>query len=664
MAQQTPGKQLYDILSTRNFENLKALDSKTSKPPLNDRGQEDVSAANMFTFDWQSEAGKDYGTVVILLGADKNLEIYFGDNLGKTMEPEDKQEWFDFLAQLKNFSVRNFLGFGTSNLNRLRYSLQGQAAISEGLFESWSGNKTTSWNGKATEARLMIRHKKQIGEGDARYRYIESLFIETEDGERHKLGFTKLSGGRAMLEHVRMGGKPYDLRGQHITNIVEELNVLSRFKRANHGKIFEGDTEQLVTETNLYYENLNRVLKGLGTNRGYGRYFESWTPNEITEQDVVIEGIKHLFVTQDLDTRIEQALPVLAKIQKQGQAMKEANIFEAWVNRLAEGTWALPDTPEKQDKLIALLSREFPVGPDATNATEQLYDLVGDDQLFDDLQELAAENGNADVRELVIARLQEFAGDPDVDAVLSQISDPTAGELDDTQAPEQDMAEGEVYDLGREYGAPPPEKKKRSQDPDDHNPYPFSPEEDDDYFREIFRKKREAKDQGVAEGRLTNFDNLSDAELIRLAHRGYISGNLEYNHDGYLVNRDEIIRLLKATDDSAEENDDDFMEQGVAEGVPIATTPDSIDPGGATDNFKQQMANNTEIAYQKKLAGVAEGSGCNMTSEGESCPVHGMAECYGMGSGAASTTGNPPLEEQRREGDALLARIKSLAMVR
>ena len=54
------------------------------------------------------------------------------------------------------------------------------------------------------------------------------------------------------------------------------------------------------------------------------------------------------------------------------------------------------------------------------------------------------------------------------------------------------LREGEVYDLGREYGAPAPAKKKRSQDPDNHNPYPYSREEDDDYFREIFRKKREA----------------------------------------------------------------------------------------------------------------------------------------------------------------------------
>jgi hypothetical protein len=82
-------------------------------------------------------------------------------------------------------------------------------------------------------------------------------------------------------------------------------------------------------------------------------------------------------------------------------------------------------------------------------------------------------------------------------------------------------------------------------------------------------------------------------------------------------------------------------------------------------NGKMYFVTNQGDGIPKEVQqGVAEGSGCNMTTEGESCPVHGMAECYGMGSGAASTTGNPPLEEQRREGDALLARIKSLAMVR
>jgi hypothetical protein len=43
------------------------------------------------------------------------------------------------------------------------------------------------------------------------------------------------------------------------------------------------------------------------------------------------------------------------------------------------------------------------------------------------------------------------------------------------------------------------------------------------------------------------------------------------------------------------------MSKGVAEGAPISGD------GGAVDNFKQQMANNTEIDYQKKQQGMKEG---------------------------------------------------------
>lgn len=414
MSTQTPSKQLFDLLVSRDFD-PEMLDVQ-GKPAA------DPSKADLFSFDFRADSGKDYGTVVIMLGDDNNFEVYFGDNVGRTMEGQDKNDWFAFLQQLKQFAVKNFMTFSPKNLNRLRYSMQGQAAIKEGLFESWTGTKTTSWNGKATEARLMIRHKKTLGENDARYRYIESLFIETGDGERYKLPFTKLAGGRAMVEHVRQGGRPYDIRGQHIAEIVEELNVLSRFRRANHGKIFEGDTQQLVEQTNAYYETAQRTLKSLSTRTGYSTYFESWNPAEITEQEVVIEGLKHLFVTQSIDTRIESALPLLAKIQQQGNAMKEANIFEAWADRLMEGTWQLPDTPEKQNKLIELMSQDLPVGADATNATEQLYDLLGDDQLFDQLEALADRDANADARQVVYDRLQELSDHPEVQKVVNGLN--------------------------------------------------------------------------------------------------------------------------------------------------------------------------------------------------------------------------------------------------
>jgi hypothetical protein len=386
------------------------------------RPSEDPSDTEIFSFDFQTESGNDYGTVVIMLGDNNDMEIYFGDNIGRGMEVDDKREWFDFLYQLRMFAKRNLMTFGLKNLNRLRYSMQGQAAIKEGLFESWNGKKDISWNAGATESRLMIKHNRALGEDEARFRCVESLFIETAEGERYKLPFKNLTGGKAMLEHVRNGGRPYDTRGQHIAEMVTELNVLSRFRRANHGRIFEGDTAALVDQTNAYYETARRTLKSLSTKSGYNTYFETWDPEQVTEEEMVIEGLKHLFITQTLDQRIEEALPILARIQQQGTEMKEANIFEAWARQLVEGTWATPDTPEKRATLAQLMSAEFPVGPDATNATEQLYDILGDDVLFDRLETLSTQDADADARQIIYDRMQELADHPDVRAAMSEFT--------------------------------------------------------------------------------------------------------------------------------------------------------------------------------------------------------------------------------------------------
>ena len=419
---------LFDLLVTKNFD-PQALDAQ-GKPSA----PED---ATMFSFDYTGSSGKDYGTVVLLLGDD--LDVFCGDNTGKSIEDgEDRKEWFDgFLYQLKNWSVRNVPGtLNIQNLNKLKYSMQGQAAIKEGLFEGWSGKKDVSWNAAPTEARLMIKHKRVIGEGEARYRYIESLFIETAEGERFKLPFESLAAGKAMLEHVRQGGKPYDIRGNHIGTIVQEMKLLNRFQRASQGKIFEGETAHLVEEAAAYYETLKHNLKSLTTRNGYKKYFESWSPANITDEDVIIEDLRHLFVEQNIDSRVEQALPLLAKL-KQEQAMKEINVFESMMNLIMEGTWSLPDTPQKQSQLVELLSQELPVGPDATNATEQLYDILGDDILFDQLGDLAREDANADARTIILNRLEQMKSNPAVAQVIGKLKI----ETNPAEQPEQDNQE-------------------------------------------------------------------------------------------------------------------------------------------------------------------------------------------------------------------------------
>jgi hypothetical protein len=409
MAQNSISSELNNLLITHDFD-VDALSTKTGKPAVNERGVPDVSEADMFSFDWVGPTGKNYGTMVILLDQNGGMTVYFGDNLGRTMDPEDKKAWYGdeetnstgFLEQLKNFAIRTSKirgGFGLENLSKLKYAIAGQAALTESFY----GTKKVSYSGQPTEARLMIKHTRPIAEGDKRYRYVESLFIETAEGERFRLPFRKLAGGRAMLEHVRHGGNPYDMRGQHIAETVNQLNVLSQFRRAHQGRVFEGAAGELVTETDQYYQRLNHNLKHMATGRGYDRYFESWKPSDISEGDIMVEDLRGMFVETRIDPRIETALPMLAKIQQEAKAMKEADIFESWAARLVEGTWALPDTPEKMTELRTWFSQPQPLGPDAENVTDVLYSLLGDDALFDQLAAMAAEDPDADAIPIVQA---------------------------------------------------------------------------------------------------------------------------------------------------------------------------------------------------------------------------------------------------------------------
>ena len=596
MAQQTPAKQLFDLLVSRNFD--PELLNTAGKPAS------DPSETEVFSFDFVTESGNNYGTVVIMLGEDNELQVYFGDNVGRTMEGQDKNEWYAFLEQLKHFSTKNLMDFGLKNLNRLRYSMQGQAAIKEGLFESWRGTKTVSYNDRPEAVRLMIRHKKPIGEGDARYRYVESLYVETADGERFKLPFTKLSGGRAMVEHVRNGGRPYDARGQHIAAVVEELNVLSRFRRANQGKIFEGDTETLISETNAYYENLNRVLKGLGTHRGYTNYFESWNPAEITEQDVVIESIKNLFVRETIDTRIEQALPVLAKIQKQGQAMKEINMFEAWANRLTEGTWSTPETPEQKQQLVDLLSKDFPVGADALNATEQLYDLLGDDVLFDQLEKLADQDANADARQTILDRMMELGQNPDIADVISQLNIDTdpADELDvDSEQQVNEMLPALGAALGRAaVGAVGHAVGNKIED--------------------MLDSDNEEVDEGLGGSYFVVFDD---------GRQPY--GPVDQQQAQAIAQRIADAEIIPASQ--------------------LATYQQA--------NRKQAMKGSEPMEADD--LSTFEGK-CNMTAEGEECPMHGLKECGYMED--LDTDGimmTKPSNMSSESADPMLSRLKTLS---
>jgi len=164
-------QDLADFLVTKNFD-PEYFDGKGQPAEAGD--------AKTMKFDYVANTGKNYGTAVIVV-ADNELSLFYGDNLGRGMDPDDKQEWFEFLEQLSNKAASHSATWSPKDINQLKHTLAGIAAIKEGLFEGYYGNRRVSYMGEQTQARLVINHNRVLGEEDKRFRYVESLFIETAD---------------------------------------------------------------------------------------------------------------------------------------------------------------------------------------------------------------------------------------------------------------------------------------------------------------------------------------------------------------------------------------------------------------------------------------------------------------------------------------------------
>ena len=72
--------------------------------------------------------------------------------------------------------------------------------------------------------------------------------------------------------------------------------------------------------------------------------------------------------------------------------------------KVTEGTWSIPDTPEKVRELKDLMSKELP----ADEAQDKIYGLLGDDELFDDIAEMEEKDPKADVRGMIVRRLDDL----------------------------------------------------------------------------------------------------------------------------------------------------------------------------------------------------------------------------------------------------------------
>jgi hypothetical protein len=374
----------------------------------------DPSEARFFNFTYASGDGAEFGKVTISLINETSLKVYFGQNISSEMDREQRQEWYLFLRNLRQFAKRNLLTFDTRDINKSNLELQDvkQQAKADDvsttddvrLSESrlyGRADKPKLSIGKHGDIKILAFHSEKVDEEKrgARSRKIESIFLETPVGERLKLESNNLHGAFAMAEHLNQGGSRDDERGQHITQICREMSALRRFVRLKKNKQFEDNTTKDAVEKAIHdYEQSRKTIKRMSHPKYYLDYFNEFAvqPTQVTDEEIA--AVRERFAEKVYDDRIEEALPIIAR------QMKEINELEEWAEDVYESTWTRPDNADKIKALRELLKTPLPAGIDGIDAMAKIEPIIGDDDLNNAIQNFASPNGpgpDADCRPLI-----------------------------------------------------------------------------------------------------------------------------------------------------------------------------------------------------------------------------------------------------------------------
>ena len=369
--------------------------------------------ARFFIFDYTSSDGTNFGTVEINLSdVDKNLKVYFGRNITQEMTDKQQNEWFKFLEELKEFSRRNMLrSFDVHDLTRPALDIHSRRQLA-----SANSNYTANDMAQVTESqlygsaktsyqligptKLIVKHSQKVDEEilGARTRKIDSIFVETAEGERFKLPFTSLHGARAMARHIAHGGTVFDDISSHITEAVNELAAMSCFVRAMQHRVFEdGETAKMVEAARHHYGKLKKKLKSWSGGRGYASYFGDWSADSTAvSEEADVAALRERFTKKIFDERLLSALPYVQRAYQEYQMneTKMSQEFEQWADQVVEAIGAGPVDDQDMQQLRNLFQTELPVGVDGEQAIAQIGQLITDSTLHDNLYELGSIAGS------------------------------------------------------------------------------------------------------------------------------------------------------------------------------------------------------------------------------------------------------------------------------
>ena len=417
--------------------------------------------ARFFDFDY-TDGDDAMGHVSISLAEENSIKVYFSTGITEDMETIQKQKWYGFLKELRQFAKRRLMSFDTrditkDNLDKRDYAFLTQNAkpkeqpnmIQQRVGESimsesqMYGTKTVSYQ-KLMDTRLIVKHSHTLNDDmapGARSRNISALFVENQDGERFKYPFIHLAGARAMQRHVANQGLPYDDIGKSIIGMSEQIAQLRSFSNyVVRNDLMNSDTNSIVEQSKAALESLREQVARMSKQGYYESYKESFQAQQPLEvpQDVV-EEFTDKFTVKNFKEDIKSVFPILYKLMKENNTVDYDDIvamtttesvndeaeleleedrdefaeFENWVMGLGESSGITSDDQEEQMMAVKglqdLVAQEFPAGVDGNNAITSLKGIIEDSALYQSIKEMARENPDTSVQPLIKDWLEQNA---------------------------------------------------------------------------------------------------------------------------------------------------------------------------------------------------------------------------------------------------------------
>ena len=73
--------------------------------------------ARFFDFDYQ-DSGNSIGHVTISLAEPNSMKVYFSSGISESMNGQQKDKWYGFLRELRNFAKRRLMAFDTRDISK------------------------------------------------------------------------------------------------------------------------------------------------------------------------------------------------------------------------------------------------------------------------------------------------------------------------------------------------------------------------------------------------------------------------------------------------------------------------------------------------------------------------------------------------------------------